>query len=57
MYRQMELIKTETVEKMNELIEVVVDFVELQVIHGQPTTNTFSLVVVVHRISSDFKNS
>ena len=28
----------------------------LQVIHGQPTTNTFFSVVVVHVISSDFKN-
>ena len=57
MYRQRELIRTETVERMNVLLEeCFVDFVELQVIHGQPTTNAFSLVVVVHRISSDFKN-
>ena len=53
-YRQMELIKAETVKKMNELLEGV-NFMSI-------TSNSWIakhqhfLSVVVHGISSDFKN-
>ena len=40
---------------MNELLEGVVDFVNIAVIHGQSTANTF-LCCCGSRISSDFKN-
>ena len=55
-YRQMELIRTETVERMNKLFEsVVVDFVDItgDFMASQPP-NAFFLSVVVHGISSDF---
>ena len=53
-YRQMKLIRTETVERMNEVLEVFLLILwTLQVIHGQQK-HFFS--VVVHRISNDFKN-
>ena len=41
--RQMELIRTETVERMNELLEGVVDIVGIAGDSLTATTNTFSL--------------
>ena len=43
LYRQMELIRTETVERMNELLEGVVDIVGIAGDSLTATTNTFSL--------------
>ena len=48
---RLKLIRTETLEKMNELLEGV-DLWTLQVIHGQPTINTFCCGFV---ISSNLK--
>ena len=53
-YRQMELIKAETVEKMNELLEGV-NFVSITSDSWTANHQHF-LSVVVHGISSDFKN-
>ena len=44
-------------KRMNELLESVNDFVDIIVDSGQPTTNTFSVVVMIHEISSDFKST
>ena len=55
LYRQMELIKTETVGRMNELLEGVVDFVDITGDSWIANHKHF-LSVVVHGISSDFKN-
>ena len=54
----MELIKTETVERMNELLEGVVGFVDIAGDSWATNYQHFLLsdVVVVHGISSDFKN-
>ena len=54
-YRQMELIKAETVEKMNELLEGV-NFVSITSDSWTANHQHFLSVVVVHGISSDFKN-
>ena len=53
-YRQMELIKAETVEKMNELLEGIY-FVNITS-DSQTANHQNFLSVVVHGISSDFKN-
>ena len=53
-HRQMELIKAETVEKMNELLEGV-NFVSVTSDSWTANHQHF-LSVVVHGISSDFKN-
>ena len=53
-YRQMELIKAETVEKMNELLEGV-DFVSVTSDSWTANHQRF-LSVVVHGISNGFKN-
>ena len=54
-YRQMELIKAETVEKMNEPLEYI-DFVSITGDSWTANYQHFLLSVVVHWISSDFKN-
>ena len=52
----MELIRTETVEMMNELLEDVVDFVDITGDSWTANHQHFLSVVVVIEISSDLKN-
>ena len=57
LYRQMELIRAETVERMNVLFEVFfVDFVNIIGDSWTVSLQHFFTVVVVHGINSDFKN-
>ena len=55
-YRQMELIRTETVERMNELLEGVVDFVDITSDSWTANHQHFLSLLLVHGVASDFKN-
>ena len=55
-YRQMEVIRAETMGKMNELLEGDVTFVNITGYSWTANHQHFLSIVVVHRINSDFKN-